>query len=109
MMRKISVIILDFGLRILDWNSPGGIDPKSAIQNPKSSAVLQNDPLQRVPDVLAAVQRLLDVVVQFLPLDDLQRLSAAVEQAAHRGVVVVVADAFLVMDLDQLLAQLREL
>src|SRR2546430_1839620 len=37
------------------------------------------------------------------------RVDATVEEAAQRGVVVVVADAFLVMDLDQLVAQLREL
>src|SRR5207248_170943 len=33
------------------------------------SAVLQDNPLQRIADILASVQRLLDVVVQLLPLD----------------------------------------
>src|SRR5438132_1248180 len=72
---------------------------KGAIVISVGLPVLQNDPLQRVPHILAPVQRLLDVVVQLLPLDHLQRLGAAVEQAAHGGVVVVVAFAFLVVNL----------
>src|SRR5688572_16955382 len=71
--------------------------------------VLQHDALERVPDVFAAVDRVLDVVVQLLPLQDFQRLRAATEELVHRRVVVVVPDALEVVDLDQLVAQLREL
>src|SRR5258705_13690975 len=74
-----------------------------------SSSVLQYDPLERIADVFAAVDRVLDVVVQLFPLDHVQRLDAAGEQPAQGGMVVVVADALLVVDLDQLVTEFREL
>src|SRR4051812_37728940 len=73
------------------------------------STVLQHDALQRVAHVFAAVDGVFDVVVQLLPLHDFQRLHSPGEEAAEGGVVVVVADALLVVDLDQLVAQLRQL
>src|SRR4028119_1815713 len=59
------------------------------------SGVLERDALERVRHVLALVHRLLELVVQLLPLQDPQRVGAraavAVEQGAHRVVVQRVA------------------
>ena len=65
-------------------------------------AVLQHDPFERIAHVFAAVDRFFDVVVEFLPLHDFKRVDAAVEQVGDGRVVVVVADAFQAVNLDQL-------
>src|SRR5205085_11439625 len=80
---------------------------RSKIENPL--AVFQNNSFQRIPHVLTPIDRILDVVVQLFPLHYFQRLNRAVEEMRHRGVMVVVADAFFMVNLDQLVAELRKL
>src|SRR5271170_4323071 len=72
------------------------------------SSVLQNDPLQRVADILAPVDGILNVVVQLLPFHDLQRRSVSLEQLTDGGMVHVVANALQPMNLDQHILQLRK-
>src|SRR5207247_3678080 len=51
------------------------------------SGVLQRHGLQHVRDVFALVEGLLEVVVDLLPLDDLERVALLLEQLAQRLMV----------------------
>src|SRR4051812_32040415 len=78
--------------------------PQSQIENRKSKIplpVLQHNPLQRIAHILTSIDRLLDVVVEFLPLKHLQRIGPAAKQLGHGRVMIVIATAFLVVDGDQ--------
>jgi hypothetical protein len=74
------------------------------------SSILQHNSFQRIPHILARVDRFFDHVEELFPLHHFQRLAVTgLIQLADGGVVVVVADALEMMNVDQLLVQLRKL
>src|SRR5213078_188355 len=73
------------------------------------SAVFQHDSLERVAHVFAAVDGFLDVVVELFPLEHFQSIDAPGEQLGHRGVMIVIADTFLVMNLNELVGEVGQL
>src|ERR687888_2054538 len=70
--------------------------------------VLDDDPLDDVGDVLAAVDRLLEQVVNLPPLDDLDRVRVAVEQTRDRRPPDLVALVLEPVDLDPVLLEVVE-
>src|SRR6476619_3327141 len=66
-----------------------------------SSAVLDDDALENVRDVLAAIGSALEKVERFFPLDDAQRIAFFVEPAHDRLVVDAVRFVFEGVELDR--------
>ena len=58
--------------------------------------------------VFAAVDGGLDEVVEFLPLDDVERVGAAANRRVSGGEVVVVAEVLQAVDLDELALEVGE-
>src|SRR5690349_10541235 len=63
------------------------------------SAVLERHAFDHVRDVLAAVDRVLEVVVDLLPLDDVDGIAALPEEPRHRAAEKLVADVLEPVDL----------
>src|SRR5580700_1888941 len=70
------------------------------VRCPVTSGLLDEDRLERVRDVLALVDGLLDRLVDLLPLHDLERVGLALEQLADRRAQRVVAGVLQAVDLD---------
>src|SRR6185503_14162790 len=73
-----------------------------------ASGVLDGDPLDDVGDVLALVDRGLEVPVDVLPLDDLDRVAAPGEEVGDRIAREQVALVLEAMDLDPVLLEALE-
>src|SRR6185503_6908868 len=75
----------------------------------RASPVLQNDALNDVGGVLAAVDGGFHELEEFLPLDDVQRIGAGLEQFGDCREVVVVSDVFQAVDFDDFGLKIGEL
>ena len=64
------------------------------------SAVFEDDAFDDVGGVFAAVDGRLDELKEFLPLDDVEGVGAGFEELGDGGEMVVVADVFEAVDLD---------